>query len=54
MNIIDRFDSDREIDQETPQRWLDVEFGNDIPDAPESWGLEDFDDVLSNVGYDFH
>ena len=55
MNI-DRYDFDQAInyeqDMETSRRFRDSEL--DIPEAPDNWSLEDFDDVLTNVGYHVH
>ena len=53
---IDRYNFDYQSnydqDKEIPQRWSDNEL--EIPEAPDNWSLEDFDDVLSNVGYSVH
>ncbi|MCB1719066.1 MAG: hypothetical protein KDK04_17100 [Candidatus Competibacteraceae bacterium] len=54
MIISDRYDIDHELEQEQPQRWLDADLESEIPEAPESWGLNDFDDVLSSAGYKVH
>ena len=42
-----------ELDQET-QQYLADSFDDQLPEAPESWELDDFNDLLSNSGYDYH
>lgn len=43
------------IETETNEIELELaQLLQDIPEAPENWALEDFDDVLSNAGYSIH
>jgi len=51
MTTIDRYDIDQEPEQELSQHWLSDEFESEIPDAPESWELDDFEDVLGSTDY---
>ena len=41
-----------ELDQDVQSYLLGSD--EEIPDAPESWSLEDFDDLLSDDNYDLH
>lgn len=46
------FTTESNLDNSVNSYYADSEL--DLPEAPESWDLDDFSDVLGNTSYEFH